>query len=71
VANANNKFPGKKIQAHFDQRLHIDLIRESAGRPDHLLTVLFREKIFNKKLNYEVVKIERQILSEADFSLEG
>lgn len=58
-----NKLTGKKIEAYFTQGMHLDLIRECAGRPDRLLNAYLREETYKKK---EVCYLEGLELIEDD-----
>lgn len=64
-----HKVTKNKYEAFFDQRLHQDLIRDAAGRPDRVLKFSLRKETTPKKIVLHVQHVETAPSSEQAFVL--
>lgn len=60
-----------RYEAFFDQRLHQDVIRDAAGRPDRVLKLNLRKETTPKKVVLHVQHVEIEPSSEQTFELQA
>lgn len=66
---SDNRQTGVKIEAYYDQRMHLDLIRDHAGRPDRPLIASIREETTGNKVTRHLEALEIFKDGEEEFNL--
>lgn len=65
----DQKVTGNRYEAHYDQKLHEDDIRDAAGRQDRLLKLTLREEVTLRKTTLHITNLEVIYPGDLDFML--